>query len=339
MGYYDIDYLEHHGVLGQKWGVRRFQRLDGTRTAAGKSRLVNKTNKKHKFVDKAEVSIDRRKDAADSVLSMWGATSAAAAMGATMGALTGTGPIGAALGAGVMSTHLAVISTAATANFIVKDAKAKKAEAKEKKFAEERAQNPIDKKTGFHKKTKEMSPEEDMERVNPAYKNWDDNTKSNCVLCTMAYELRRRGYDVQAKKATSGYNGTELPKDWFPGAKTKESEGSMSDLQITETMKKGIAPRISKENKTKMIDNTVSEIQNQKDGARGQITVTWDGSFSGHSVAYANEGGKVVIYDAQANERYEDAAARKYLNRCSQVSVMRLDNCDVNVKYIKEVAK
>lgn len=31
-------YLVHHGILGQKWGVRRYQNKDGTLTDAGKKR-------------------------------------------------------------------------------------------------------------------------------------------------------------------------------------------------------------------------------------------------------------------------------------------------------------
>ena len=39
MGYfYSDEELSHHGILGQKWGVRRYQNKDGSLTSAGKKR-------------------------------------------------------------------------------------------------------------------------------------------------------------------------------------------------------------------------------------------------------------------------------------------------------------
>lgn len=41
----ESSYLTHHGIKGQKWGVRRFQNPDGSYTAAGKERYGKTTNK------------------------------------------------------------------------------------------------------------------------------------------------------------------------------------------------------------------------------------------------------------------------------------------------------
>ena len=41
----DHNYLKHHGILGQKWGIRRFQNPDGSLTEEGKKRYGVQTEK------------------------------------------------------------------------------------------------------------------------------------------------------------------------------------------------------------------------------------------------------------------------------------------------------
>ena len=46
------NYLEHHGVKGQKWGVRRYQNKDGSLTEKGKARIAKTKTKVEKMYDK-----------------------------------------------------------------------------------------------------------------------------------------------------------------------------------------------------------------------------------------------------------------------------------------------
>ena len=41
----NTNYLCHHGIKGQKWGVRRYQNEDGSYTEEGKKRRSNSANK------------------------------------------------------------------------------------------------------------------------------------------------------------------------------------------------------------------------------------------------------------------------------------------------------
>ena len=60
--YHDKEYFEHHGILGMKWGVRRFQNPDGSLTPAGEARYNRKQKREEAKTARAEAK--RAKEAA-----------------------------------------------------------------------------------------------------------------------------------------------------------------------------------------------------------------------------------------------------------------------------------
>lgn len=50
-------YLAHHGIKGQRWGIRRYQNPDGSLTEKGKARLEKKDND---WIDKRSAKITEK---------------------------------------------------------------------------------------------------------------------------------------------------------------------------------------------------------------------------------------------------------------------------------------
>ena len=58
------DYLIHHGILGQKWGVRRYQNYDGSLKVQGKLQRAKNLKDRVKVLNATAKGLDAEKDAA-----------------------------------------------------------------------------------------------------------------------------------------------------------------------------------------------------------------------------------------------------------------------------------
>lgn len=313
-------YLMHHGIKGQKWGVRNAEwyPIDAWKASKGRGESIGSSDKKSsKSSDpKAKKSkskeIDHSKsDKSPLVLYLYN-LGLDAAMLATMNPA----------GAGYLAIDL------------VRGGQAIAASVKTKKVEKIRAQSRVDKKTGFHVKNSEMTEKEDMYMVNPSFANFDRNTKNNCMLCTTAYDMRRRGYEVSAKKASVGYQ-LEDPIKWYNGAKLVDSVKYDTKDKFSTKLKTGMGAAFSLNRG--VTDKVKSDLLKQGEGARGNLMMIWDYTGSGHSVVYEVQNGNVILRDCQTNKVYNNPAS--LLNKSIGASYIRLDNVTPNYSKIKEAVR
>lgn len=140
----------------------------------------------------------------------------------------------------------------------------------------------------------------------------------NCFECSMAMEMRKRGYNVHAKEMDGGW-----------------SVEVMHAFDVKDGFKIQISPDRSYANdKTEAAKEAYNQIAQQclsfGDGARGCLGVQWADGDSGHSMYWVVENGQFKIIDAQdsARDGYEVFMSPAEVIDTG-ISVYRLDNAEL----------
>lgn len=321
------DELYHHGIMGQKWGVKNgppYPLSESDHSAAEK-----KAGWKTSLMGASKADRDKRRKQKEKE-----AAKKAKEAYTKMNSEDYSDNSEVWMYAAKIALDVLLFNPEGLARDAIRGAQAIDSHIKTNKFAKERIGEKTDPSTGFKVKKDKMSEKDDLVRVNPSVNNFDSNTKSNCMLCTTAYDLRRRGYDVQAKTAGAGFAVKSI-KDWYPDADIKSVK--MKDA----SKYKGLNAKT--ERKKDAISRLTKQLEAQGEGARGNLCLEWDAlgplskdtfSAGGHSVIWEVSGGKVVIRDAQINRTYNKP--EKYLlETTGDFQYARTDNIDFDRETIK----
>ena len=178
-------------------------------------------------------------------------------------------------------------------------------------------------------KTREYSKDEDQAAINPNYEEGEE-WQTNCAYCTAAYDLRRRGYDVEAMPCDDAtYDATldSIPT-WYEDTSKADWSGDASVDWFG---------RIDYDNISKIHADTKKTFDEMPDGSYGQFCVYWT-IGGGHSMVWEKENGTTYIRDCQTNETVtHDEWVSYYGDWSYGAYVLRTDNRVPSENILKTV--
>ena len=165
------------------------------------------------------------------------------------------------------------------------------------------------------RKTGVMTPKDDMAACNPKYSK-GGVYKNNCISCALAYDMRRRGYDVEAMPidTTSATNGS-LPVQlgFYKGEKL-------------ETFEVPNDPDVA----AKQFSNRILKYG---DGSRGILRIRWKNG-DGHAAVWEVDDNSVIVRDPQNNTIVD---LSEYTSRAETFYYFRTDNIEPTEKVTQFV--
>ena len=162
--------------------------------------------------------------------------------------------------------------------------------------------------------------------ANPYFSKAFSSYSENCQRCVVAYELRRRGYDVIAQPTFEGDKWpTNVPVN---GRLMGRWRGA---FQNAKTDFVGVSGNNAKA-EAKVLSNITSKLKDYGKGARAIVRIGYRGSHTGHVFNVENQGGRAVYVDAQTGTRYTHADMQNLMKivDTNSVSLTRTDNLRVS---------
>lgn len=180
----------------------------------------------------------------------------------------------------------------------------------------------------FRKGT-EATPEDAVKNVNADRYNNDWTYRQNCQRCVWAYEMQRRGYDVEALPT---YQGDDLGKN-----------GNWRGIADSLLSREYVGQHWGQTNSIKTeVTNATTVMGQWGEGSRGIMSVAWSGR-RGHVFNVEYKNGKITAYDAQTGKSYTKLADALKGTKRGYTMLIRSDDVTFKAsevsKYVKERGK
>lgn len=176
------------------------------------------------------------------------------------------------------------------------------------------------------KKGRQKSMDDAILKSNPYFSPDYAAFSENCQRAVVAYELRRRGYDVVAKPT---YAGDVLPRSAHTNADGSHNGRWMGAFQ---NAKAESVARSTVDATRKALEDKMRSFGN---GARAILMVQWK-QGGGHVINIENRGGRIYYNDGQVGGRY-DARQLLSVTKLPSVALVRTDNLRISARVTKSV--